>query len=231
MPLPNFTSFKQFSSIALIGANLIPLIGALFFGWNAILILALFWIENLVIGLINVIKILAVAAHKKQAKTLFLCAFFIFHYGAFCSVHGALLWEVLGLEKLDKSLYFNFEWMGITEIFSDGVVVFIAFIEKFKSEILLGITALTVSHFVNFIENFILRGEIFDTQAKDLMAKPYVQIFILHAGLILGAAAVEEFGSPIWLLTIIISFKMAVEIIMHQRRLKKQKRRVKPKAL
>ena len=229
--MSNLTSFKQFSSIALIGANLIPLIGALLFGWNAILILALFWIENLVIGAFNVIKLLAIAAYKKQPKALFLCAFFIFHYGAFCSIHGTILWEILGLEKLDKSLYFNFEWMGVAELFADGIVVFLAFIERFKLEILLGITALAGSHFINFIENFILRGEIFDTQAKDLMAKPYAQIIVLHGGLILGAAGVEKFGSPIWLLIIIIGFKIAIEIIMHQRNLKKQKRRNKLKAL
>jgi len=221
--MSNLTSFKQFSSIALIGANLIPLIGALLFGWNAILILALFWIENLVIGAFNVIKLLAIAAYKKQPKALFLCAFF--------TIHGTILWEILGLEKLDKSLYFNFEWMGVAELFADGIVVFLAFIERFKLEILLGITALAGSHFVNFIENFILRGEIFNTQAKDLMAKPYAQIIILHGGLILGAAGVEKFGSPIWLLIIIIGFKIAIEIIMHQRNLKKQKRRNKLKAL
>jgi len=84
---------------------------------------------------------------------------------------------------------------------------------------------------VNFIENFILNGEVFKTEAKDLMRKPYVQIFILHAGLILGAAATAEFGSPIWLLIVIIGFKIAVETVMHQRKLKKQKRREELKAL
>ena len=217
----NFALSKQLSTTVFIAANLIPLVGALFFGWNAILILALFWIENLIIGLFNIIKFLSVGAIQKQPKAFFLCIFFIFHYGAFCSIHGAILWDILGLKELDKALYFNFEWMGITEIFSEGAVVFLAFIEKFQPQIWFGIAALTASHFVNFIENFILHGEIFSTQAKDLMAKPYAQILILHAGLIIGAAAVEKFGSPIWLLLVIIFFKIAVEFYMHQRKLKK----------
>ena len=215
---------KQFSTIILIAANLIPLIGALFFGWNAVLILALFWIENLIIGFFNVIKFLSIAAIQKQPKALFLCAFFMLHYGAFCSIHGAILWDILGLEKLDKALYFNFEWMGITELFSEGAVVFLAFIDKFQPQIWFGIAALAASQFVNFIEYFILRGEIFNTQAKELMAKPYAQIIILHGGLIIGAAAVEKFGSPAWLLLVLIAFKIVVEIVMHQRKLKKTKR-------
>ena len=218
----SFIVNKQLSTIALVAANLIPLIGALFFGWNAILILALFWIENLIIGFFNVIKFLSIAAIQKQPKALFLCAFFMLHYGAFCSVHGAVLWDILGLEKLDKALYFNFEWMGITELFSEGAVVFLAFIDKFQPQIWFGIAALAASQFVNFIEYFILRGEIFNTQAKDLMAKPYAQIIILHGGLIIGAAAVEKFGSPVWLLLVIIAFKITVEVVMHQRKLKKQ---------
>ena len=229
--MSNTILFKQFSSITLIGANIIPLIGALLFGWNAILILALFWIENLIIGFFNILKLLTIAAYRKQPKVLFLTAFFIFHYGMFCSVHGTLLWDILGLEKLDPALYFNIEWVGVTELFAEGATVLFAFIDKFKPEIWFGIGSLAISHLVNFVENFVLRGEVFETEAKDLMAKPYAQIFILHGGLILGAAAIEKFGSPIWLLMVIIGFKIAVEILMHQRKLKKQKRREKLKAL
>ena len=149
----------------------------------------------------------------------------------FCSVHGTLLWDILGLEKLDPALYFNIEWVGVTELFAEGATVLFAFIDKFKPEIWFGIGSLAISHLVNFVENFVLRGEVFETEAKDLMAKPYAQIFILHGGLILGAAAIEKFGSPIWLLMVIIGFKIAVEILMHQRKLKKQKKREKLKAL
>jgi len=216
-------NFKaSFSILALIVANLIPLIGALFFNWDAVFVLALFWIENLIIGAFNVFKMLSLTVYQRQLKGLFITAFFIFHYGAFCSVHGTILWDILGLEDIDKGSYFASESMGVLELFTDGAVVLFGFIDKFKPEIYLGIAALFVSHLVSFIEHFILRGQIFKLEAKDLMAKPYAQIFILHAGLIFGAAAVEKFGSPIWLLLIILVFKLVVDVGLHLRRHKKE---------
>ena len=208
----------NFSVVTLLAANIIPLIGALFFGWNAVLILALFWIENLIIGGFNVIKILSIAAYKRQGKALFIAAFFTFHYGAFCSIHGTISWSILGLEEIEKTRYIASESMGVLELFTDGAVVLFAFIDKFKPEIYFGITALLLSHLVSFIEYFILRGQIFKTDAGALMAKPYAQIIILHAGLIFGAAAVENFGSPIWLLIIIVLFKLIVDVVQHIRR-------------
>jgi len=208
----------NFSIIALVAANLIPLIGALFFDWDAVFILALFWIENLIIGAFNVLKMLGLAAYRRELKALFITAFFIFHYSAFCSIHGSILWSILGFENIDKGSYFASESMGVLELFSDGAIILFAFIDKFKPEIYLGIAALCISHLVSFIEYFIVRGQIFKLKAKDLMIKPYAQIFILHAGLIFGAAAVEKFGSPIWFLLVILTFKLIVDITLHLRR-------------
>jgi len=207
-----------FSIISLIAANSIPLIGALFFGWDAVLILALFWIENLIIGAFNLLKMLSVMMVKKEIKGLFISAFFVLHYGAFCSIHGSILWEILGLEKIDASNYFGSESMGVLELFTEGAAVLLAFIDKFEPQIWLGIAALTISHFVSFIENFILKGKILDLKVNDLMAKPYAQIIVLHVGLIFGAAAVEKFGSAIWLLLVILGFKIVVDLGLHVRR-------------
>src|SRR5215212_5927619 len=46
------------SATLLVLANLIPLIGVLFFGWSLITILVLYWLENGIVGLWNVPKIL-----------------------------------------------------------------------------------------------------------------------------------------------------------------------------
>jgi hypothetical protein len=46
------------SAIALVVANAIPLIGVLFFGWSLLTILVVFWVENGIVGLWNVPRIL-----------------------------------------------------------------------------------------------------------------------------------------------------------------------------
>lgn len=217
---------SNFSLFALISANVVPLFGALFFNWDAVFVLALFWIENLIIGAFNVVKMLSIGGVQREPKAVFLCAFFIFHYGAFCSVHGVILWDILGLGEIDKTLYFASESMGVLELFTEGIAVFFAFIDKFQPQIYLGVTALCLSHLVSFVENFLLRGEVLTTKAKDLMAKPYAQILILHAGLIFGAAAVQKFGSPIWLLLVILVFKLAIDVVLFRRRRKKERMNV-----
>ena len=48
-----------------------------------------------------------------------------------------------------------------------------------------------------------------------LMGKPYGKIAIMHIGIILGAFAIEKFGSSVWLLLIIIGFKILVDVMTH----------------
>ncbi len=45
------------SAIVLVLANVIPLVGVVFFGWSLLTILVLYWVENGIVGLWNVLKI------------------------------------------------------------------------------------------------------------------------------------------------------------------------------
>ena len=44
------------STVTLIVANLVPIIGVLLFGWDAGIILLVYWSENLVVGGYNILK-------------------------------------------------------------------------------------------------------------------------------------------------------------------------------
>lgn len=46
------------SLASLVAANLIPLVGVFFFGWEVGPILLLYWSENLVVGGYNVLKVM-----------------------------------------------------------------------------------------------------------------------------------------------------------------------------
>ncbi len=207
-----------FSAMALIAANLIPLAGVLFYQWDATLVLALFWVENLIIGAFNLVKMLSRVAITKKLGDLFQCGFFVLHYGLFCSVHGTILWDILDLGKLDPSLYFSGANDGFSAIFTEGVTVLLSFVDMFGAVILMGIAALVLSHLVSFIENFILKGDLFKQKINSLMGKPYSRIMIMHVGLILGAFLLQKLGSPIWLLIVIVLFKIVVDLGQHIRR-------------
>lgn len=206
------------SSYALIAANLIPLIGVVFFQWDSALVLALFWIENLIIGAFNVLRMWGVSVVAKNISGLFSSAFFLVHYGLFCAVHGMLLTDLLDYPKVNVGDYFTQTSTGFLGIFQDGAAVFLSFVDMFSPTILIGIAGLVLSHFSSFIENFILRGEIFKLKARQLMAEPYSHIIVMHAGLIVGAIVLQKLHSPVWLLATIILLKLMADFALHKRR-------------
>jgi len=62
------------------------------------------------------------------------------------------------------------------------------------------------------------------------MGKPYPRVFILHAGIILGALALEKLGSPVWLLVVVVLFKIIVDLIMFLDRHKEVDQQAVPKS-
>lgn len=212
------------STLFLLGANFLPLLGVLFYGWDLGLVLGLFWIENLIIGLFNLFKMLLVGVRTKAVKAFFLAAFFVLHYGTFCMGHGSLMWEILALGELNYQLMpFNFgDTTGFSGIFVDGIALVFNFIDLYQPAIYLAILALFISHVVRFIESFIVRGGILSETADTLMVRPYGQIIIMHLGLLGGGLLAETLGSPVWLLFALVVFKVAVDVAQLQRRHRKR---------
>lgn len=209
-------SFTQLSlsSYALLLANLVPLVGVLFFGWDAKLVLCLYWMENLIIGAFNLLKMATSGLYHKKANFLFLSLFFVVHYGAFCSVHGMILVDIIKLEQPAAMLQLP-DW---TALFNSGYEALQTIYANFGSALWLPLAALLLSHFVSFIEYFLLRGELFKLTANKLMTAPYYQIIIMHVGLIVGAGLMEKLHSPIWLLIIIVAFKITIDYRQHVKR-------------
>jgi hypothetical protein len=73
------------ATLALVGANLIPLAGVLLLGWDLGAVMTLFWAENAVIGFYNLLKLAVVA----RWAVLVVGPFFLGHYGGFMAGHFA----------------------------------------------------------------------------------------------------------------------------------------------
>ena len=71
------------SGLALIGANLVPLAGVLFFGWDLAGVIVLFWAESAVIGFYTALKMAVVG----KFPALLAVPFFIGHFGGFMAGH------------------------------------------------------------------------------------------------------------------------------------------------
>lgn len=84
------------SSAVLVLANVAPLIGVLAHYWTVFAVVLLYWCENVVVGVFNVLRMLCARPQDglAWAGKAFLIPFFCVHYGMFTFVHGIF---VLGL--------------------------------------------------------------------------------------------------------------------------------------
>jgi hypothetical protein len=211
------------SSYILIAANLVPLLGVIFYQWDSQTILALYWIENLIIGGFNIVRMAIASAYHRKIDGVFLILFFCFHYGLFCAAHGTLLVDLIGFsDQLNATASPNFQLVGPFVLFNDAIHIVTAFIEHLSPAIVLGVFVILLSRGVSFIEHFILRGELFNATPNKLMMAPYSQILVMHVGLIVGAMVLKNLNDPIWLLAVIVILKIVVDYSQHVRRHKKQ---------
>ena len=87
-------------SLILIAANLVPIVGVVYWGWDAFVLLMLYWSETAVIAFWTIIRVATEpAANGVHAAVgviagLALAAFFTVHAGIFMTVHFVFLWSL-----------------------------------------------------------------------------------------------------------------------------------------
>ena len=191
--------------VALIVANLVPLIGVLFFGWSVWNILIVYWLENGIVGGFNVLK-MAVAAgpatppdgtrsNRPAAgnSKATLIPFFVIHYGIFWVVHGIFV--------------FTLPFLFTEEPASASGVN--------PGAILLAGIALALSHGVSFWWNNLHGGEYRRVSAAQLMFAPYGRLLALHMTIILGAVAIGTTGAQSAAVAILVAIKLAIDLGLH----------------
>jgi magnesium-transporting ATPase (P-type) len=192
------------SSAALVLSNCIPVIGVAFLGWDLFTLMALFWAENVVIGLYNVLRILSVKPHEPVAwlAKIFTSVFFTVHYGGFCLGHGVFVLaffggKALGQEPSDQ------ETLEILQ----GLATNAGFV--------IGLLALAASHGVSYVQNFIRSGEYLKCDPQELMMRPYGRIFILHVALIAGGILAMAMQDAVWIMLLLTVLKIGMDLRQH----------------
>lgn len=188
------------SLLALLLANAVPLLGALFFGWSVALLFALFWLESAVIGAFTVLKLLCLAPRALGAIPL--AAFFCVHFGLFMFVHAVFLVLLVGgggpmgtsgpdrapLVLLDQALGSEGAW---------------------------ALLALVVSHGISFVQHFLLGGERQRLAPPQVMFSPYPRIVVMHVVILAGGFLSIAGGSAAWMLALLVVIKTAVDAAAH----------------
>ena len=190
------------SAAALVVSNLVPLAGVLFLGWHVLDILLLFWLENIVIGLINVLKMFCVAISHKENGNLALLPFFIVHYGIFAAVHGIFVCALFappGSGAMAAPLGFAVNYV----LHAPGMWVATA--------------SLFGSHLVSFLAHFIIGGEIRRTTLPNLMRQPYRRVILLHLTILAGGGLVEVTGAKKLGVAALVLIKTALDLTAHRK--------------
>lgn len=182
-------------------ANAVPLFGVLFFDWDLFLVLALFWVENVIIGAFGILKV-AFASSDGMPKGLLSALFFTVHYGGFMFGHATLLVSLFG----DSA---NIE--GGIETVNDLLRYLL------RGDVSIAVLGLTISHGWSFVSNFRGAAEYEQLSGKDAMTLPYRRMVITHTGLLFGAFAIDFFGAPVAGLAVLVAAKIAMDLHFHRR--------------
>jgi len=209
---------------SLIIANLIPLVGVLWWQWDAGFLLLMYWAENLVVGFYNILRMLCTAIEDpiRLLGILFTVGFFLIHYGAFVGLHGVFLIEFLDFGDGSLKAMELKNWPGPL-VFVGILFNVVKYVYSFMTtEMFFALLALLFSHGVSFIMNFVLPGEYKNTTAKKLMGRPYARILIMHFVVIIGGILIAETGSTTPMLLLLVVIKIIVDVVLHLRSYRKR---------
>ena len=229
------------SVIALVAANLVPLAGVLLFDWSVFAIMAIYWAENVIVGAINVLKMITCApdsekvqlpepSDAERAEDL----------GAAIASLGGRKASITAIHHASKIFFVPFFTVhyGVFCLVH-GIFVLVLFgggadlvatgssdpsegFEQlagriFASGIALAVLALTASHLFSFFKNYLAGGEFRRTDVTQLMFQPYGRIVVMHLAILIGGVATMFLGSPVFALLILIVGKTVIDIKLHLR--------------
>ncbi len=199
--------FSNSSVLALIAANLYPIVGVIFLDWDVFPILLFFWLENVVAGFFAVIKILlASSGQTRMVYRVFLAIFFCFHYGIFTVVHGIFVIALFDTGLVESAASGNLSdlFAAIRELNVDW-----------------GALALIASHGFSLVKNYIGKKEYRNAEPGKVMLQPYARMTALHITAMAGGFLITLAGSPAAAMAPLVFLKIGIDIWGHLRERKK----------
>ncbi|MFK7851411.1 MAG: DUF6498-containing protein [Akkermansiaceae bacterium] len=228
---------RNFPLLVLIGVNLLPIAGVLLWGWSAFEIVALYWFENVVIGAINVLKMVTCRPRYGAMSGTLTDA----GKKAYDDIPDYLKHTPAseGSQQASKLFIIPFFLVHYGMFcFGHGIFVFVLLGGKggplshstnpfrgmmdmvgelFKSGAVIFVLAIIGSHLFSFLVNYIGKSEYRETTPSKLMGAPYGRIIVLHIAIIFGAFAVMAFGDSTFLLILVIIGKILLDAKLHLR--------------
>ena len=188
------------SSIAiLIALNALPIYGVINWGWQSFDLIFLYWLENLIIGVFTVLRML-VRPYRHGVDLvlpLFFVPFFTMHYGMFCLVHGIFVFALFGPD--------GFATSGLTDPLLNIWPVL------HHNNLFWAASSLLLLQLFDWLRDVRLHGLGFNS-GRDLMVAPYRRIMVLHIALLASGFALGALHEPVAGLLLLVVLKTAFDI-------------------
>jgi hypothetical protein len=189
-----------------IGSAAVIACGVLVLGWSVFTVMALFWFENVVIGVFNVLRMLVSGERMGitgLVAALVTAAFFTVHYGLFTAVHGVFVVMLFGTAELGREAMND----GLAGPLMRMVTALVADREGW-----LAMVAIVAVHAVAFVQ-WIFASRSRPTPLKELMGAPYGRIVVLHVTLIAGGFLVMSLQAPVLGVLLLIALKLGYDLV------------------
>ena len=177
----------------LIAANLWPLAGVLFFGWDLYLLMLLYWLESGVIAFYNILKLVINNGWRGLPRG----TFFAFHYGVLMYFYLNFIVGLFGPRP----------WRGFDVS---------PFLKKAWPDIRIPLLLLFISHGVSFIFHFLLNPDRHKIETSEFILGPYRRILLMHLTVVLGGIMVMATGQSIAALAFMVALKTAMDVRAHR---------------
>lgn len=192
------------------------ILGVLLWKWDVRVLVWLYWSENLIIGLVQVSKMLLLPRGDATWRALlisrgFFVCFFVFHFGMFCAVHGFFLVafsSMMGNSSM-VSLSNLGDWWGPFKLLglATNLVGFV--VSQLPQAALWSLCAMICVHLVQLVSG---RREWRNREIPELMVEPYKHIVVVHLAILLGAFFVLLAGNSLFILLIMVIGKYMIDL-------------------
>jgi len=181
-----------------LGTDLVPIIAIILFQWGPTPLVALYWLENLVIGGYTILRLAgsAVTGLGNLLLALFMIPFFTLHYGMFCYGHGLFIKSLSG------------------EGGSDGFMDVVNWALSSGAGVAWLVAVIAASNMVFYLADFIGKGELRQTNPAAEMFAPYGRIVTLHVAIILGAFLSIATQQPLLGVLVLILIRVVFGIVL-----------------
>jgi len=202
--------------IALVAANLVPLIGVAVLDWRLYDVMLIYWLENGLIGAFTVLRM--ASATEERASALAFVPFFTVHYGLFWLVHGVFVVTLFGTDgPFGAATGAPSVGPLLPEAGGPSIALPIVGTVPVAEGAALAAVGLVLSHGTSFARNWLAAGERDGRSPSSLMRDPYGRVAVLHVTLLVAGFAVMALGAPIAALAFMVVLKIVLDAAAHLR--------------